>query len=590
MKISQLSEYLEKLEKTSSRIEITKILAELFRKADKGEIDKISYLILGQLAPNYKGIVFNLAERMMLKVLASAYETDIEEVKKIYKERGDLGIVAKELAESSKQKAKYKLDVKNVYQMLLEMAQDEGEGSQERKIQEMAKLLREVDPLSARFISRMPVGRLRLGFSDKTILDSLSWMEVGDKSKKAKLEKAYQVVPDVGLLAQKVKEVGIDKASVGIKPIVGAPVLPMLAQRLKSPAEMIEKMGKVYVEPKFDGLRVLIHFKRGKEKDKGEIMAFTRNLNNVVEMFPELKQIGEYIKADSVILDSEAVGMDPEMMEIANFQTTMRRRRKYDIEEKSKSIPLRFQVFDIIEKDGKSLMDIPYYKRREVLSEVVVKNNLLVIDEIVLAESPDVINKEYRKKIKEGMEGIIVKKYDASYIPGRTGWRWVKMKMDETSSAKLADTVDCVVMGYYAGRGKRTQFGLGGFLVGIVTDKEQRTKNKKQSLQEGQIYTVTKIGTGLTDEQFREMYGRLKKLRTKEKPKEYGEVNKTLIPDVWVEPSLVVEIAADEITKSPIHSAGYALRFPRLVKFRDDKPWDEATTVGELKKLFKLQK
>src|SRR3989337_2450116 len=603
MVISELGVFMDRLEKVSSRLEITRILSELYIASQPKEIDKTTYLILGILAPSYKGIVVNLAERMMLKVLAQAYDTDIDKVKKLYKEKGDLGNVAEGLAQNLKlppgrvrDKAQ-NLSVLNVYELLLVIAQDAGEGSQERKIQKMADLLKIVDPLSARYISRMPVGRLRLGFSDQTILDALSWMEVGDKTKKVKLERAYQVIPDVGLLAKHVKEVGIDKAVKNIKPVVGIPVLPMLAQRIKSPKEMIDKMGEVVVEPKFDGLRVQIHFKRGKGGSQidssfrasngtqlnaqsaiqsGEVKAFTRNLNNIVDMFPELKEIGKYITADEVILDTEAVGMDPEMKQLANFQTTMQRRRKYEIEQKAKDIPVRFQVFDMIFVDGKSLMDEPYLKRRVILEKVFKDNTLFVVDEKIATTDPDVINDEYRKNIAEGLEGVIVKKANAEYVPGRTGWRWVKMKQEEEASAKLSDTVDCVVMGYTAGRGKRALFGLGQFLAGII-DYDV-------------IKTVTKIGTGISDEQFRELFIRLRKLKVKDKPKEYGDVSKLIIPDVWVEPSLVVEIAADEITKSPIHSAGYALRFPRLIKFRDDKSWDEATTLKELKRLSDFQK
>lgn len=571
MEIRNLALYLEKLENTSSRIKITGLLAEIFKKAKVSEIDKIAYLLLGQLAPSYRGIVFNLAERMMLQVLHQAFDCDLETVKSDYKQTGDLGLTAEKLVK--KLRKIRPLKVEDVYTRLLEIAQEEGEGSQERKIQKMAKLLSELDPLSVRFIARIPLGRLRLGFSDKTILDALSWMQVGDKSKKAILEKAYQVVPDVGLLAKRVKEVGIEKACREVKPIVGVPVLPMLAQRLKSPSEMIEKMGKVFVEPKFDGLRVLIHFKRGKGKDS--IWAFTRNLNNVYEMFPELKEVGKYIEAKEVILDTEAIGMDPEMKRVAEFQVTMQRRRKYEIEKKQKEIPIRFEVFDIIYKDGESFMDTPYHKRREILKETVKSGKLLVVDEAVETDDPEVINSQYRRRIKEGLEGVIVKRFDTPYVPGRTGWRWVKMKEEEKAVGKLADTVDCVVMGYYAGRGKRAQFGMGGFLVGIL-DKDF-------------IKTITKIGTGLTDEQFREMHKRLKKLETTQKPKEYGEVNKVLIPDFWVIPSLVVEVAADEITKSPVHSSGLALRFPRLVRFRDDKTPDQATTLSEVRSLYKMQ-
>ncbi|MCL4386953.1 ATP-dependent DNA ligase [Patescibacteria group bacterium] len=571
MTFKKLASFLDALEKTASRIEITKILAKLFDQTDATEIGKTVNLLLGQLAPSYEGVVFNLAERMMLQVLAKAYSADLTYVKKIYKEKGDMGEVVFELSQRLKKITK-NLSVSEVYEKLLQIAKDEGEKSVERKIEKMAKLLSELDPLSAKFVARIPVGRLRLGFSDKTVLDALSWMETGNKSKKSKLEKAYQVVPDVGKLSQKVKNLGVEAAVEGIKPVVGIPVMPMLAQRIKSPSEMVTKMGKVFVEPKFDGLRVLIHYK----KKENFIRAFTRNLNDVADMFPELSQIGKYLDVREAILDTEAVGMDPEMLRLADFQTTMKRRRKYDIDTKSREIPLRFQVFDVIFLDGKSLMDEPYYERRKELERIVKKNNLLVVDEAVLTEDSGVITKLHKEKTDEGLEGIIVKKYDANYVPGRTGWRWVKMKQGEEALGKLSDTLDCVVMGYYAGRGKRTVFGLGGFLVGILDGEV--------------IKTITKIGTGLKDEQFKEMYKRLKKLGVRSKPKDYGEVGRIILPDFWVEPSLVVEVAADEITKSPIHSSGLALRFPRLVKFRDDKSAKQASTLSEVKKILDIQK
>ncbi len=572
MKFKDLSVFLEKLEKTSSRIEITKILADLFKKSSPEEIDKIVYLLLGQLAPNYQGIVFNLADRLMIQVLSEAYKIDSKEISKLYKQKGDLGIVAASLA---KEKGKNP-SVLEIYKCLLEIAGEEGKGSQERKITKMATVLTDLDPLSCRFVTRIPVGRLRLGFSDKTILDALSWMEFGDKRAKESLEKAYVVISDSGLLAKLVKEKGIKKASSSVSPQVGIPVQPMLAQRLKSPDEMIKKMGKVSIEPKFDGVRILIHLKKSGKKHF--LRAFTRNLNDVSQMFPELRNISSQISAHEVILDTEAVGIDPRLAQMVNFQETMRRRRKYDLEEFASKIPLRFQVFDILLKDGKNLMTESYIKRREILSRTIRKGKFLVVDENLITTNPNDIRGQHAKWISKGLEGVIVKKAESSYIPGRTGWRWVKMKEAETSKASLADTVDCIVMGYTGGKGKRVGFGVGQFLAGIVDESGGR-----------RIKTITKVGTGLKDEQFRELKKRLSKLEVQEMPKEY-EVNKILVPDYWVEPDLVVELAADEITVSPTHSSGFALRFPRLVRFRDDKGPNEATTRAEIKKLFKLQK
>jgi len=470
MDFSELAKYLEQLESTSSRLEITRILSDLFKKSSVDEIDKTTYLVLGILAPNYKSIVFNIAEKLMLEVIAKAYKTDRVKVLEIYKKEGDLGIVAAALAANSKfQIPNSKLKVTEVYNKLLLIAGDEGEGSVDRKIEKTAELLSKADPLSARFLVRIPVGKLRLGFSDKTIIDALSWMETGGKSKSKYIAEAYNILPDVGLLAKKIKEAGIDKTCKNVTPIVGIPVLPMLAQRLKSPSEMIDKMGEVFVEPKFDGLRVLIHYKKGKITK-----AFTRNSNDVTDMFPELLHLSEFMKYDEVILDSEAVGMDPLMKRLADFQTTMKRRRVHQISLTAKAIPLQFQIFDVLYKDGKNLMNLPYGERRNVLEQMFSKNNIFVVDEKIKTKDPELINSEYRKKIKEGLEGVIVKKADAKYVSGRTGWRWVKMKQEEESEGKLSDTVDCVVMGFTVGKGKRASFGLGQFLVGIVNPPSRK--------------------------------------------------------------------------------------------------------------------
>ncbi len=567
MNLKELSLYLEKLESTSSRIEITKILAELFKKTDSGEIDKVAYLVLGQLAPGYRSVVFNIAEKMVIRTLSEAYGSEEKKVTEIYKKLGDLGNVAEELGKRQSTKAE-KVSVLEIYEKLLRVAKDSGEGSQERKVAEFAKIIKDVDPVSSKFIVRIALGKLRLGFSDKTILDALSFLEKGDKSGKAELEKAFFVLPDVGLLAKRVKERGIKNMALEVSPVVGIPVLPMLAQRLKSPSEMIEKMGEVSVEPKLDGLRLQIHFTK-----KG-VRAFTRNLNETSWMFPELMKIGSQIKASEAILDSEAVGLDEETKSMANFQTTMTRRRKHEIEETVKKIGIEFFVFDIMSKDGKNLINKTYGERRKILEETIKPGKILKLVDNHKTNNPEEISDIFRKKIKDNYEGVVVKKLTGTYFSGRTGWRWVKMKQEESSSAQLADTVDALVMGYTIGKGKRASFGVGQFLVGVKRGEK--------------FVTTTKVGTGLTDEQFKELSKRLEKIQTNEKPKEY-EVHKNYTPDFWVSPSLVVEIAADEITKSPTHTAGLALRFPRLIRFRDDKSPNQATTIDELNDLYKMQ-
>ncbi len=391
--------------------------------------------------------------------------------------------------------------------------------------------------------------------------------------------------PDVGNIAMLVKKHSISGVVDRVKVTYGVPVIPALAQRLKTADEMIEKMGKVMMEAKFDGTRVQIHYKRtNSEKQKSqnngmlfeekkrdfEVRTFTRNLDENSHMFPELQKIEKQISANEVILDAEAIGYDSKTGELLPFQMTITRKRKHGITEAQKQVPLKFFVFDILYKDGESLIEKPLIKRRKILEETISNGEVLVVDDYEETTNPNELRKYHREQLNMGLEGAMVKKFDGMYSPGRTGFNWVKFKEVEDSVGKLSDTLDVVVMGYYAGKGKRSKFGVGAFLVGVRDKKEN-------------ILTLAKIGTGLSDDQWRELKTRCNEYETSNKPLEYGEVDRTLVPDKWVEAKIVVEVAADEITKSPSHSAGLALRFPRLVKFRDDKDVLGITKIEELK-------
>lgn len=586
MKFSKLSKYFAKLEATSSRNEMTAVLADLLKDSSKDEIDKICYLSLGRLAPLYAGIEFNLAEKMMIKILATAYQKSEEGVRKQYKRVGDLGEVVESLDRKERGKP---LEVREVYERLYEIAREAGEGSVERKISKTAKLLDDLDAWSAKYVVRIPIGKLRLGFSDLTILDALSWMIAGDKSKRGEIEEAFNAHADIGYIAGIVKKKGL-KGLAGIKVSLGVPIMPALCQRLPTAQEMIEKMGKVAVEPKYDGTRLQAHFskkRKWEEKEEqlsfdtkpvGFVRTFTRNLENTTHMFPDLAQaVFEEAEAQEAILDCEAIGFDPKTGRFLPFQETIKRKRKYKIGEKAKEIPLKFFCFDILYKDGKDLLKTSFSKRREILGKTLSdKNKTIIPSPQVVTDNPRQLRQYHDEQIERGLEGVVVKKWEAPYDPGRRGYTWVKFKQEKgKKGGGLADTLDCVVMGYYRGTGKRAAFGIGAFLVGIR--------------KEGQFLTISKIGTGLTDEQWREMYRRCEKVKTKEKPKPY-QVVKDLAPDIWCSPEIVVEIEADNITRSPTHTASFALRFPRLVRFRDDKSSEQATTIKEVKRLFSLQK
>ena len=568
MLFKNFAEHLERLEKISSRLAITDEAVRLLKKLSTEEVAGAIYILMGRLEPTYTGLEFNLGWKMLLRAIGELSAEKNEKVLADFKRKGDVGEVMMDLP--PKVFADKKLSVKEVYERLLLIAKYAGGGSVEKKVSELAKLLSDLDQLSAKFVARIVLGRLRLGFSDKTILDALSVAERGDKSARKKLDEAYQIRPDAGHLAAAVLSKGLDKALVRLEVEVGVPVMPALCQRLNQATEIVEKMGEVAAEAKFDGTRVQIHFKRKGFSDGTKVKTFTRNLEENSQMFPELFEMGEWVKSDEGVFDSEAVGIDTKTGKLLPFQMTITRKRKHGISEAASTIPLRFYVFDILARDGKTLLGEPYFERRKILAETIKENKTVVVDEMHRTTDAVELHAWHEKFLAEGFEGAVIKKWNGPYLPGRQGWNWVKIKEKEGSTGKLADTLDLVVMGYYRGRGKRTVFGLGAFLVGVRKDDK--------------VLTIAKIGTGLSDEQFHDLKKRLDNLTALEMPKEY-EVDKALEADVWVVPKVVVEIAADEITKSPVHTAGVALRFPRLVRFRDDKDFSGVTTLSEVEQI-----
>ncbi len=587
MTFDQLANYLEKVEQTDARLKMTQQLAKLLLKLDETEIKPTLYLLQGRLAPLYQSLEFNLSEKMVLRALArlttlhqtqtQVQTTDLfgrvdetgvlSQIQLEYKQLGDLGL----LAEKTLQRLKTslgELSILEVYQKLKEIAQTSGVGSQEKKLELLTKLLSQVSPLSGRYIIRIVLGKMRLGFGLMTLLDALSWAKVGDKTQSKLLESYYQRQADIGKLAQIYLKDGLVGLQSAYDVQVGVPVVPELCQRLNTAKEIIQKMGQVIAEPKYDGMRAQLHFNKKKQLAK----VFSRSLEDLTHMFPEVKEALAFVKFESCILDAEAVGVDPTTGQIVPFQETMKRKRKYNVTELAKQLPVRFYVFDILDVNNKPLIDEPLLKRKEFLNQAFKPNNILIKTLFELIDDPVELHRFHQQMLAEGYEGVVVKHPQAKYRAGRKGWRWVKIKEAEGKTGKLNDTLDLVVMGYYLGKGKRAQFGLGAILVGVMGYNEE-------------VLSIAKIGTGMTEDQLIELKERLDKLRTDKKPKEYHPVNKALTPDVWVEPGLVVEVAADEITQSPVHAAKVALRFPRLVRLRTDKSWEDITNINELQSI-----
>lgn len=592
MNTSEFSTYLKKLEETSKRLEITSILAEMLGKLDELEIDKAVYLALGVLKAAYENPKFNIAEKMMMRILEQAYSTSKHlitqnEIAELYNKEGDLGNVAFILAKDHKTQG---LTLNELHNRLLEITTIEGAGSQELKVKKTAILLNELDPLSAKYVVRIILGITRLGFTELTLISALA-LDLGQKTYAEQIEAVYNTHPDIGLIAKQLKKKGIS-ALKSITLETGVPILSQKAQRVSGPEEALEKMGNVWAEYKFDGTRVQLHFDR-KKKSKSNLVAqeglfkdnnsinylintYTRNLEETTHQYPDIIEAADtQILADSVILDGEAIGYDKTTGAFLPFQETIQRKRKHGVSDTAKNIPLKYFVFDVLFYNGTSTVTLPLKDRRAILNKIIKPGQVIQVDEHLETDNADVLQEYYDVAKEKGLEGLVVKKPEDPYQAGARSFSWIKLK--KADQKLLEDSVDCVVLGYYAGRGVRSKFGIGGFLVGV------------RDLKDDVFKTVTKIGTGLTEEEWAILKTQCDKYKTDKVPQNV-QMDKMFLPDVIVLPKIVVEIGADEISVSQNHTAGYALRFPRLLKFRNDKNPAEATTVEEIIRMYKAQK
>ena len=567
MLFSRLSTYFEKLESTSSRLALIDILSDLFLHSSKEEIEKIVYLTQGRIAPFFEATEIGMAEKQVAGAMATAFNINRETVLKLYAKLGDMGAVAEQL--NSKLKTQNsKLSVGEVFDILTKIAKTSGEGTVEKRQTLLSDPLCKMDFKSSKFLVRIPLGNLRLGIGDPTILDGLALAKFNNRAKRKLLEGAYNRTSDLGLIAKTLWSEGLPAVE-KLKVQVGKPIRSERCERLPNVNKVFEKMGSaVHATPKYDGFRVQIH------KDHEKVSMFSRNLENMTHMFPELIEgTLKQVKAETAILDTEALAYNPESEEFLPFQETTKRRRKHDIYEMAQALPLKAFVFDILYKDGESLIDKSLKERSKILKETIKESDILIPAPGEIIDNPKKLQIMLDDSISKGLEGVVVKRLDSKYEAGARNFNWVKLKRH--SDGELQDTIDCVVLGYIFGKGKRTAFGAGALLVGVYDSEKD------------EFVTVSRIGTGLTDEEWREIHKRADKIKVDRKP---ARVNSVIEPSVWIKPEIVIEVLADEITISPIHTARYALRFPRLVSFRtSDKKPEDATSVKELIEMYKQQ-
>lgn len=590
MKFEEFSLTLEKLEKESSRNVIIITLALLLEKMTPSEAKMAVYLLLGRTAPIYIPIEFGFSTKQLLKALAMLKGVGMKEIEDEYKREGDFGNLAYNYNYRQQHNI---LTLEEVFISLSKLARLSGNKSKAEKSKMYLDLLSKATKIEAKYITRIITGKLRLGLSLKSIFDTLSTLIKGDKSIKKEIEFAYGVRADIGLITEKLVENGIDGIR-GFKAIAGVPITSKLVEREKDAKGVINRLGECLVQPKFDGLRTQIHYnKMGFEenreyidnyqneifsnKEVEKVRIFSRNLESLTYMMPDIVDEIKKLPVESIILDSESVSYNEKTGEYLSFQETIRRKRKYNIEELVESHPLKVNIFDVVYLNGIDLTQKPLKERIDIIDELFkgFQSNIIVKAKNNIVNTEDDLNIIFNNYVNKGLEGIIAKDIESKYDPGTRNFDWIKLKA--SIKKDMLDTVDAVVMGYYSGSGLRTKFGIGAILIGVYNSDEDK------------YISLTKVGTGITDQMFKDIKIKLDEYVINEIP-EYYSIPDTLIPDILIEPKIVVSVSADSISKSSLEKGcGYSLRFPRLNDFDRDKNPIDSTTIEELKRMYELK-
>ncbi len=704
MQFSRFVEFLTRLEQTGSRLQIRQILQELFYEIKKGkdlnsQAFVVAYFLVGKLTPDFIPLEFGVSNKMVISIVRSFFDLPDSELKELMSNLGDLGDIWEEQFNNYKGKNKgFKtMSIVELYKKLLDIATISGAGSNKHKTQLILDLLKSLSPKEGKYLIRFITKKLRLGLNIRSIIDALAYSNLFDNNQnkdllpdllKQKFEYLYGVTSDIGLIVYVALKYNKNIGNIldSIHALPGVPIASALAERVKTLKEVFVRIPSPALEPKYDGLRGQVHgFTESDPKDlnselhfiqdisnriwykayiyvlkkedrqenlfvkqknnNASMFIFSRNANNLTEMFPEVKsdinkiieflnnngkdfiqttlynvlknikvfnlfwadnidrkqlaktaylltytQVSSLLETEikkikelnfipGIILDSEIIGYDENAEEYIPFQQTITRRRKYNIKDAINEVPVHLYVFDLMFL-GYDLIKLPFFVRRYVLEELFknVKDlNYLKLTPQHIVKfngNKDILNL-FEYYINLGLEGIMLKERFALYRPGIRTFSWIKFK--RAMKGELADSVDVVVLGYYYGKGKRASLGIGALLLGVYDS------------QNDQFLTITKLGTGLTDDKWIEIKKLLDNYKVDKLPA-MVDINKELLPDVFVVPKVVITVEADEITKSPVHTAGFALRFPRFKEIRLDKGPTDATTLKEIKELYKISK
>ena len=576
MRYLVVAEAYRDLERVSSRLALTERLAGLLAQTPAELLPTVCYLCQGLIAPEFAGVDLGLAEKLAVRAVALAAGADAAQVTVLVRETGDLGQAAERLLLVPGRGGRAAgLEVTDVVGTLHEIAAAEGAGSQGRKVELLAGLLAEATPLEARYLLRLVTRNLRLGIGTPTILDALAQVHAGGKAARPVLERGYNICCDLGKVAAALVSGGL-AALEQLRVEPGNPVRVMLAQRLADAGEIVARLGgRCAAEYKYDGVRVQAH-----RTADGTIELFTRRLERISAQFPDVVELLAGLRPAEAIVEGEGVAYDAAAGELRPCGEVMLRRRKHGIDQAVRDVPVGLFCFELLYADGEDLTTLPYPQRRAALEAALALSPRLRLTTAAEVTNPAALDAMFARAVTDGCEGLVCKSTgpDSAYQAGARGWQWIKLKRDYRT--ELSDTADLVVIGAFAGRGRRA--GVYGAVLLAAYDADADT-----------FRAVTKCGAGFSDADLAALPARLAPLLS---PHKAARVDARQEPDVWCEPGLVLEILSAELTLSPNYTAawgqirddaGLAMRFPRFTgRWRDDKAAEDATTTRELAELF----
>ena len=548
MKYQELVNVYEALGATTKRLEKTDILADFFKRVEEEDLEKITLMALGSVFPSWSEEEQGIGDKLVMKAVGDAVGVSVDVVEDAIRDEGDIGAAAEKLYTKKAQMTFFSqpLTVKFVYNQLRKLATISGSRSTARKISNILELLSSASGKEAKYICRTILEELRIGVGEGIIRDAISQAFDVDK---AVAERAHMLTNDLGLVAKVAKLEGED----GLKKLTlipGRPVKPMLAQLSEGIDISVEEMGCALCETKYDGFRTQFH------KKGDEITLFTRRLENVTHAFPDAVDfIRRGFPDEDFIAEGEIVGFRDNKP--LPFQTVLQRvRRKYDIHDAMKNVPIKIFLYDLL-YFKEPVVDEPIIKRREILENAVDTS----IDELNLSDivkvGPENIDDAvelFNKSIAGGHEGIMIKNCAEPYIPGIRGKKMLKFKAEP-------ETLDAVIVGGTKGIGKRGEF-IGSYEIALRDEY-------------GDLQTITKIGSGLSDDDLANLTRQMKEIIISEKG-----------THITVQPKIVLEIKYSEIVKSPEYPAGYSLRFPIVKSIRTDKGVEDIDTIERLESMY----